>query len=144
MKEHDLLLIDGECMLCAHVTRFVIARDREDRFRFAALQSQTGQRLLKEHGEEPGRMDSFVLVRGDRMYMRSAAALRVLQGLGGAWRLAVFFLVVPRFVRDAVYNMVARNRYRWFGTQDVCLWRTPEIQRKFIDEWKGEDGVYEG
>ncbi|ANE48806.1 hypothetical protein SY83_08775 [Paenibacillus swuensis] len=133
-----LLLIDGECILCAGMTKFVVSRDLGDRFRFAALQSEVGRSMLKQVGGSPGRMDTFVYIREGRYYIKSSAALRVVRHLGKGWPLLSVLLAVPAPIRDAVYDFIAKRRNLWFGRQDVCLWRTPELRRKFVDELSEE------
>jgi predicted DCC family thiol-disulfide oxidoreductase YuxK len=114
--------------------RFVLARDRHGRFRFAALQSAPGQKLLAQCGLSQSTFDSFVLVDAGRCYTESSAALHLATGLGGLWRLMALFWVVPRPFRDAVYRWVARNRYRWFGRRESCLLPTPEMRSRFLSE----------
>ncbi|WJH35480.1 thiol-disulfide oxidoreductase DCC family protein [Paenibacillus aurantius] len=131
--EKAILLYDGVCNLCSFVIRFVIPRDRAGKFVFASLQSETGRRLLLGSGLDPDALDTFVMVRGERTYIKSSAALRVLHELGGVWSPALLFLAVPRPIRDFVYDRIARNRYRWFGRTDSCLVPTPDIRERFID-----------
>ncbi|MFB9328488.1 thiol-disulfide oxidoreductase DCC family protein [Paenibacillus aurantiacus] len=139
----DIMLIDGECALCHGITRFVIERDRATRFRFVALQSPVGIRLLKRHGLPVGDMDTFVLIDGGRAYVKSAAALRVLRKLGGGWRLLSLCLVVPKFIRDWVYDRIAGSRYRLFGRSEVCLLPTPDIVGRFALAEEGVDELDE-
>jgi len=126
------VLFDGVCNLCNAAVLFVIDRDPAGYFRFAALQSDEGQRLLAEHGHRAPDLSSVLLVDGGRVYARSTAALRVARRLTGLWPLLYVFLAVPRPVRDAVYDWVARNRYRWFGRQDACRVPTPELRQRFL------------
>jgi predicted DCC family thiol-disulfide oxidoreductase YuxK len=128
-----VILFDGVCNLCQGWVRFVIARDRRARFRFASLQSNVARTLLAEHPETHG-TDSIVLVDDGRAHMKSTAALRILRELGGAWSALQVFRIVPRPLRDAVYDLVARHRYRWFGRRDACMIPTPEIRSRFIDQ----------
>lgn len=131
--EQPVILYDGVCNFCAAVVRFVVKRDGKERFRFAALQSETGRRILEKHGLQPGQLDTFVLAEGERCWTRSTAALLVCRRLNGLWPLVYAGIVVPRFIRDAVYGAVARNRYRWFGKLDVCMMPTPELRKRFLD-----------
>lgn len=116
-----VLLIDGQCFLCHGVTKFVLKRDPHARFRFATLQSPYGQSMLAREGFDPEQRDTFFMLDGDRVFTKSDAALRVLKRLGGGWRLCYGAIIVPRFIRDAVYQFIARNRYRWFGQSDQCM-----------------------
>jgi predicted DCC family thiol-disulfide oxidoreductase YuxK len=126
---NDVILFDGVCNLCNGVVRFIIARDPAARFRFASLQSDTAQRLMKEN--RPG--DTIVLLEEGKMYSKSAAALRIARGLRFPWPLLCAFIVVPRPLRDLVYDWVARHRYGWFGKLDTCLLPTPELQNRFVE-----------
>lgn len=127
-----ILLIDGECMLCQHITRFVIRHDRHGKFRFASLQSAAGRSLLRLYNLPADYSDTFVMLQGGKLYTRSGAALRVCRELGGAWSVLYAFIIVPRIVRDAFYNWVAKNRYRLFGKADQCLMPTAELSNRFI------------
>ncbi|MBO0935312.1 thiol-disulfide oxidoreductase DCC family protein [Fibrella sp. HMF5335] len=128
----NLLLFDGVCNLCNGVVQFVIRHDPAGRFRFAALQSDAGQTLLQQFGLSTTQFDSFVYVRDGRFYTESTAALRVARDMGGAMSLLWGLMIVPRFIRDAVYRLVARNRYRVFGKQDACMIPTPELKSRFL------------
>jgi len=126
------ILFDGVCNLCNASVLFVVDRDPEARFTFAALQSDEARRLLAERGYQGADLSTVLLVEGERVYERSTAALRVARHLSGAWPVLYAFLVVPRPVRDAVYAWVARNRYRWFGKEDACRVPTPELRARFL------------
>jgi predicted DCC family thiol-disulfide oxidoreductase YuxK len=128
-----VILFDGVCNFCAWSVRFVIARDPRAVFRFAALQSETGRRLLREHGLGEQAMDSFVLVEGPESWTESDAALRVCRRLRAPWRLLAAFLVLPRVLRDPLYRLIARNRYRWFGKADTCLVPSAELRSRFLE-----------
>jgi len=129
----SVILFDGVCNLCNGFVTFVIARDPAGRFQFGPLQSQAAQRLLGSIDSHEGSPDSVVLVENGRVWTRSAAALRIARGLSFPWPLAYVFVVIPRPLRDWIYNLVARNRYRWFGKRDVCMVPTPELRARFID-----------
>ncbi len=128
-----VILFDGVCNLCNGFVRFVIARDPAARFRFAALQSDSARRLLARLDGLGGIPDSVVLVDRGRVYTRSSAALRIARGLPFPWSLARALIVVPRPLRDWVYDRVARHRYRWFGRKDVCMMPTPDSRARFLD-----------
>jgi predicted DCC family thiol-disulfide oxidoreductase YuxK len=127
-----ILLFDGVCNLCSGAVRFVIRHDPRGRFRFAALQSETGRRLLVRHGLPPDALDTFVLIEGESCFTRSDAALELARRLGGAGRALAILRLVPRPIRDAAYGLVVRNRYRWFGKSDRCMVPTPELARRFL------------
>jgi predicted DCC family thiol-disulfide oxidoreductase YuxK len=129
---HPILLFDGVCNLCNRSIQWVLLHDSQAVFRFASLQSETGQALLRAHNLDPVRMDSVVLVAEGKAFVRSDAALEALRRLGFPWSVAVVFKVLPRGLRDVVYDWVARNRYRWFGRQESCLLPRPEWTGRFL------------
>lgn len=129
-----VILFDGVCNLCNGFVQFVIQHDASGQFRFAALQSETGQRLLHRHQlATPVAPDSVVLLADGRAVTHSAAALGILARLGGRWavlaRVGGWF---PRPLRDAVYRLIAHYRYRWFGRQESCWLPTPALQSRFL------------
>ena len=127
-----ILLFDGVCNLCNGSVQWVIARDPAARFRFASLQSDAGRALLAAHGLPQGDMDTVVLVDGASHFTKSDAALETMRRLGGAWRLGGLLRLVPRALRDAVYDWVARNRYARWGKRDECWIPTPELRARFL------------
>ena len=135
-KEHTgpILLFDGVCNLCNASINFIIDHDLKKQFKFAALQSEFGQEQLKKHSIDSQKTDSLVLLIGEKYYVRSAAALRVGIRLKFPLPLLGIFLIVPPFMRDPVYNYIARNRYRWFGKSETCRIPTPELKNRFISE----------
>lgn len=133
-KNKKLILFDGICNLCNSSVQFVIKRDKKDVFRFAALQSELGEKLLKERGIDPGDTDSIIVIEPDvAYYTRSQAAIEIASELGGGWPLLrIFEYILPRPLRDGLYNLIARNRYAWFGKKDQCMIPTPELKAKFL------------
>lgn len=127
-----VLLFDGVCNLCNASVNFIIDHDPQAYFRFAALQSEAGRALLEGYSLAGNYLDSLVLVEDGQVYTRSTAALRVARRLGGAWPLLAGLLVVPRPLRDVVYDWIARHRYRWFGRRDACRLPTPELRARFL------------
>lgn len=126
------MLFDGLCNLCSGAVDFIIDRDPRAELRFAALQSDAARPLLARCGlpaEHPG---SIVLVEDGRCYRRSTAALRIARRLTFPWPLLYALLLVPRPLRDAVYDWVARNRYGWFGKRDRCRTPTPDLRSRFL------------
>jgi predicted DCC family thiol-disulfide oxidoreductase YuxK len=126
-----VILFDGVCNLCNSSIQFVIRRDPQARFSFAPLQSVAADSLLKSTGAAP-LPDSIVLVQRGRVYTQSGAVLRIARGLRGLWPLAYAFIVIPRPLRDLVYRLIARNRYRWFGKREACMMPTEEIRARFL------------
>ena len=129
---HPVLLFDGVCNLCNASVAWVIRRDRKGVFRFASLQSDFGKACLEHFGPDARRFDSVVLVDGDLVRTRSEAVLEICRILGGFWRLLVVFRVLPRGLRDGVYDLVARNRYKWFGRKESCMMPRPEWKNRFL------------
>ena len=127
-----LLLFDGECNLCNALVQFILRHDHQQRFRFAALQSATGQRVARELPAQERAADSLIYLRNGRLHTRSTAALLVARDLSGVWPLAYGLIVLPRFLRNAGYDLVARHRYRWFGKRDQCMVPTAELVDRFL------------
>lgn len=126
-------MFDGVCNLCNGSVQFVIKRDKKDRFRYAALQSEVGQQLVQERHIDTKEVDSIILIEpGVAYFTKSDAALEIAKDLGGVWRLMALFHWVPRSIRNFVYDFVARNRYKWFGKKEACMVPTPELQTKFL------------
>jgi predicted DCC family thiol-disulfide oxidoreductase YuxK len=131
-----IVLIDGQCNLCQSITKFVIQRDPAAKFRFASLQSERGQKLLQIGDLPIGVLDTFVLIDRGTYYTKSTAALRLLRKLGAPWSLFYALQVVPSFLRDRVYDWIARKRYLWFGYNDSCLLPTADTRKRFLpDSW---------
>ena len=131
--DHPVILFDGVCNLCNSAVQFIIKRDKKNRFRFAALQSETGQKLLAQYGLPANELNSFILIENDKAYNRSTGALRVLKKFKGLWPLLYGFIIVPKFIRDGVYDWVGRNRYKWFGKKEECMIPTPEVRSRFLN-----------
>lgn len=132
-EHHAVIFFDGVCNLCNSSVNFIIDRDPNGYFRFAALQSDAAARRLPAHGITPEALESLVLLEDGACYRRSSAALRIARRLGGAWPLLYVFVLVPRPLRDAVYDWIAAHRYRWFGRRDTCRVPTPELRARFLD-----------
>ncbi|MBY0477516.1 MAG: thiol-disulfide oxidoreductase DCC family protein [Chitinophagaceae bacterium] len=133
-KKHGLIvLFDGVCNLCNSSVQFIIKRDRKHLFRFGSLQGAYGQQVLKQFGLHPSDFNSFILLEDGKLYSKSSGALRMLKHLGGGWKLFYVFILVPAFIRDAVYNFIATNRYKWFGKTESCMLPTAEQRARFLD-----------
>ncbi len=133
MPSPPILLFDGVCNFCAWSVRFIIDRDPGQIFRFASLQSDTGRRLLVEQGLNPDAIDSVVLIEDGKAWCESDAALRVCRHLRWPWNWFWPLRCLPRFLRDAIYRLIARNRYRWFGKMEACMVPTAEMRARFLD-----------
>jgi predicted DCC family thiol-disulfide oxidoreductase YuxK len=133
---HAVVLFDGVCNLCNGLVQFVIPRDPDGYFQFAALSSEAAARVFSTAGDGRHRgplADSIVLVEEGVLYVRSAAALRIARRLGFPWVLGYGLMIVPPPLRDALYDLVARRRYRWFGRRETCMVPGPGIRDRFLD-----------
>lgn len=128
-----IIVFDGVCALCNGWVRFLLRHDRQERYRFAAMQTPAGRALLSAHGLDPDDPNSFLLIDDGIAWTDTDAIRRVVSGLGGIWRIAHVLGWLPRGVRDRIYRTIARNRYRWFGRHDTCFLPTPEQRARFLD-----------
>ena len=131
-KAHKIVLFDGVCNLCNNSVQFIIKRDSKDRFRFAALQEEAGKALIATYNIDTSKVDSIILIENDKAYVKSTAGLRIAKSLHGAWPLLYGFMLVPNFIRNWVYDYIAKNRYKWYGKQEACMIPTPELKAKFL------------
>jgi len=129
---NPIILFDGVCNFCNSAINFVLKQDKKGIFRFAPLQSEAGQKLLQEHNLSTKEFDSFVLIDNGKVYKKSAASLRVMNRLPWYWKEAQILRIVPTVFRDAIYDFIASNRYKWFGKKDQCMIPTPEMRSKFL------------
>lgn len=124
----NLILFDGLCNLCNRSVLFVIKRDKQAFFRYASIQSEVGQNILNHLSIDPKKTDTIVYVKGDKYYLQSSAILNILKDLGGVWRLFYAFIIIPRFIRDLVYRIIAKWRYKIFGKRESCTISNYEIK----------------
>ena len=129
---HPIILFDGVCNFCNAGINFVINQDRKKVFRFAALQSEAGQRLLQQYSLPKKDFNSFILIDGGIVYKSSTAGLRLYNKLPWFWKWTQIFWIVPKFLRDRVYNIIARNRYNWFGKKEECMIPNEGVKNRFI------------
>ena len=130
--ENKILLFDGDCNLCNVIVQFTIKNDPKGKFKFASLQSESGQELLKKNGLPRGDFDSFVFIKGDNCFQKSTAGLNVLKELGGLWQIFYIFIIIPRPIRDFIYKIIAKSRYRIFGRKDTCMIPTEDLKTRFL------------
>jgi len=126
-----VLLFDGYCNLCSNSVVFIVKREKGDTFRFASLQSEFADELLKKVNHRNDTPDSIVLVENGEAYFRSTAALRVAKKLKWPWPLFYAFIIVPPLIRDWVYDVIAKRRYKWFGKKEQCFIPTEDMSHKF-------------
>jgi predicted DCC family thiol-disulfide oxidoreductase YuxK len=128
---HPVILFDGVCNFCDASVQFILERDPNETFHFASLQSEAGQELLKKYNV-PKDMDSMILIENDKVYYKSAAALRISRHLKGAWKLLYALIIVPAPIRNVVYDLIARNRFKWFGQKESCMLPPPNVRKRFL------------
>jgi predicted DCC family thiol-disulfide oxidoreductase YuxK len=128
-----IILFDGVCNLCNGVVQFIIRRDPYARFKFVALQSERGLQLLKQFGFPEDKFNFIVYIREGKSIIKSTAILHILRDLGGVWRIFYAFVIIPKFIRDFIYNFFAKRRYKLFGRMDSCMVPTPTIRNRFLE-----------
>jgi predicted DCC family thiol-disulfide oxidoreductase YuxK len=127
-----IILFDAECILCSANAQFVLSHDKQKRFRLASMQGPVGAALYRRFGIDPANPDSIIVVDGNHMLRDSDAVLSIYAGLGWPWKALSIVKVVPRFVRDPLYLLIARNRYRLFGKRDSCWLPSPEFRDRIL------------
>lgn len=132
MAQKLIILFDGVCNFCNGAVNFVLKQDKKGIFLFAPLQSQAGQKLLEQYQLTTQDFDSFVLIENEKLFTKSSASLRVMQRLPWYWKWTQAFRIIPKFLRNAVYDLIAKNRYQWFGKKDACMIPTPEMRNRFL------------
>jgi predicted DCC family thiol-disulfide oxidoreductase YuxK len=130
--QKKIIYFDGVCNLCTQVVQFVLQRNKKKHLYFASLQSESGQKLCAENKFNNQDFDSFIFYDNGSIFTKSKAALKVARELDGIWPILYVFMIIPAFIRDYVYNVIAKNRYRWFGKKEECWLPTPDLQRRFL------------
>jgi len=133
MEDKPVIFFDGVCNLCNRAVQFIIKRDKKEQFQFASLQGKTGHEFLKKFNLAENDLNSFMLFEGDKVYTRSTAALRITKKLGGGWKILYGLMIIPGFIRNFVYNVIAKNRYKWFGKKKECMVPTAGLKERFLD-----------
>lgn len=126
-----IVLFDGECHFCDLSVQFIINHDPNELFYFASLKSKVGKELLVKY-QLPADINSIVLIEKEKAYVKSTAALRICRHLRGAWKFLFVFKFIPHSVRDFAYDLIAKNRYKWFGEKDSCKLPPPRIRKRFL------------
>ncbi|MFJ5964737.1 thiol-disulfide oxidoreductase DCC family protein [Bacillus sp. NPDC093026] len=127
-----LILFDGVCHICSGAVQFVIKHDPNERMMFASLQSDIGQLILKEHGLPINQFDSFIYIEEGTLYKKSTGVLKAARHLKGIYQWSYLLLAIPRPIRDWIYQLIAKNRYKWFGQRTSCMVPTPNIKKRFL------------
>lgn len=132
MNNQKIILFDGVCNLCNATVQRIIENDDRNMFKFSSLQSEFGQQFLKTNKLPQSEFDSIILLDNIKYYTKSDAALRIGKELKGIYKISKLLLILPKFIRDFAYDIIAKNRYKWFGKQESCWLPTPELQEKFL------------
>ena len=132
-RTKPIILFDGVCNYCNAIINFIIRQDKKKIFRFATLQSNFGQKFLKEKNLPTETFETFLLLDKEKLYKKSVAALRLYNKLPWYWKWTQLFWIVPKFIRDWVYSIIAKNRYRWFGKRETCMVPTAELKERFLE-----------
>ena len=133
MADQLIILFDGVCNFCNSAVDFVIKRDKRSVFKFVSLQSQAGQQIAANNSLTDIGLSSFIFIEGNNIYTKSTAALRVCRYLDGLWRLMYGFIIVPKKIRDGIYDWIAKNRYKWFGKKS-CTIPNAEVRARFLND----------
>lgn len=133
LQDKSLILFDGVCNLCNSSVQFIIKRDKKKHFLFSSLQSDAGQQILLQNNRENLDYESILLLENNTVYDKSTAVLKITRKLSGAYPLFYGFIIVPKCIRDSIYSLIARNRYKWFGRKDACMVPTKDLKMRFLD-----------
>ena len=131
--QSPVLLFDGVCNLCSNSVQFVLNRNGKENVNFASLQSKFGVQTLKKAKLPTNYTSSLVLLENDKVYVKSDAALKLVKHLNGLWKIGSVLLIIPKFIRNPVYDWIAKNRYRWFGKKEACWIPEPKWKKRFLD-----------
>ncbi len=131
MSQNPVIFFDGVCNLCNASVQFAIAHDKNNYFKFSALQGDYAKTVLPAFNVDLNKINSILLVENNKLYTKSSAALRIAKNLNGLFPLLYGFIIVPKFIRDWFYDIIARNRYKWWGKQESCWVPTPALKNKF-------------
>lgn len=132
MSKNCILLFDGECNLCNKSVQFVIKRDKKANIKFASLQSETGKQIMQQFNIPSEYIDSIILLERGNVYYKSTAALRLSKKMDALWPLCFTIIIIPAFIRNIIYDFIARNRIKWLGKADTCWVMTPEFKNRFL------------
>ena len=132
LPDQPVILFDGVCNFCNYWVNFAIKRDKKKKLRFAPLQGEAAKKLLNQFGLDTSTFSSVILIDHGKAYTQSSAAFRICKYLDGGWRLVYGLMIIPKFIRDFLYNIIARNRYKWFGKRKECMVPTPEMIERFL------------
>jgi predicted DCC family thiol-disulfide oxidoreductase YuxK len=132
-KDKSIILFDGVCNFCNYWVKFAIKRDKKKKLMFAALQGEMAEQLLPQYHINPTALSSVIFIDKGKAYTQSSAVIRICKHLDGGWKLFYGLIIIPKFIRDFFYNIIARNRYKWFGKKESCMVPTPELRERFLN-----------
>lgn len=133
IENKSIIFFDGVCNLCNNSVLFIIKRDKDKRFLYASLQSDAARDILLQFKIKNYDLDSIILLENGKLYQKSTAILKVAKQLNRLWRLNYVFILIPKFIRDFIYDIIAQNRYKWFGKREVCLVPTGDMKLRFLE-----------
>ena len=132
MTEQPIILFDGVCNFCNSAVNFTLKRNKKANIMFAPMQSGAGAKILQQYNLDQNDMKSFIFIDNGVVYKQSTGALRVCKYLSGLWPICYGLIIIPKFIRDGIYNWIAKNRYKWFGQKQACMIPTPEVKARFL------------
>ena len=133
ISNEKVILFDGVCNFCNYWVSFAIKRDRKKVLKFTTLQGETAKQLLPQYNINPTSLSSVIFINKGKAFTQSSAAIRICSYLNGGWKLFYGLIIIPKFIRDSIYNIIARNRYKWFGKKESCMIPTPELKERFLE-----------
>ncbi len=131
-ENKSIILFDGICNLCNSSVNFIIKNDSKEQFMFASLQSDAAKEILLQQNWEKNNINSILLVQDGNIFDKSTAALKIAKNLDGIYKLLYLFIIIPTFIRNILYDYIAKNRYKWYGKKDSCMIPTPELKKRFL------------
>lgn len=131
---HDfpVVLFDGVCNFCNYWVNFAIKRDKKNKLKFTPIQGETAKKILPQYSINTNSLSSVIFIEKGKAYTQSSATLQICKHLNGGWKLFYALFIVPKFIRDFFYNIIARNRYKWFGKKESCMIPIPELKERFL------------
>ena len=133
IENKSIIFFDGICNLCNNSVLFIIKRDKSKRFLYASLQSDAARDILLQFKIKNSDLNSIILIENRKLFQKSTAILKIVKQLNGFWRVNYVFIIVPKFIRDFIYDIIAKNRYKWFGKREVCIAPTGDIKSRFVE-----------
>jgi predicted DCC family thiol-disulfide oxidoreductase YuxK len=129
----SLVFFDGVCNLCNGTVQFLLKIDKHRHLQFASLQGETAKKVLPVYQISPGKLSSIIFIHNNKIYTESSAVLEIFRVIGGLWTILYVFKIIPAFLRNGLYRLVARYRYQWFGKKDQCMIPSPSLKSRFLD-----------